>query len=103
MIRYLEIIAERRWVGLYDGWQNRYFASTHTGDRGWYFCIRARKLESETPSSPITPPPSRRTRPHPLYWRRGEVIAYFQKLLRRASTIGRERQAREWKKTAFGR
>lgn len=94
MIRSLEIIADRRSVGLYDGWQNRYFATTQTGNKGWYFCIRVRKLESETPSSLITPPPSRRTRPHPVYWRRVEVVAYFEMLLRRAKKVGLVRQSR---------
>lgn len=103
MSRSLQIIIKPRSVAIYDGWCSRYFASTYNGAAGWYSCIRCPREGYYQAIALIAPPASRRKRPYHLYWRRGEVIAYFQNILRRARMIGRARQAREWKKTAFGR
>jgi hypothetical protein len=89
MSRPLEIISRRQTLSVWDGWHNRLFACTERGSKGWYMVLIP-STESRRPRF-LKPRGTRRQRPHPSLWTRGEVKRFFgvavEKLNARSSLI----------------
>lgn len=77
----LELHSKHLSIALWNGWNNRLFACTTRGWGGWYSVLviglRGRSKLVKGPRM------SRIKRPNPIFWRRAEVLRYFNRRLER--------------------